>query len=272
VRKRSPVPRPILKRQPDAADLGQVLGVVLAQQLVPVFLTFEPEYELVRLGGSSGGSSNIDIGLRTMRQAPWTGAFASSRAGCARGTRQFHRPLGACFHRMSRSADFGLQLRHDPPPCIGEAPDIIRVEHLARSAKPTADCDIGQITEPDVVTDSPLADAKEFSSLLCGPEGWGIHCRGSVLRGRRCRSLRLRNGAGRSHYQAMNAVFVSCNCGANFERTEAIALVREVGCFGCYNCGVELASWNSARHPVFRVLQGIEARVEIPPSRPVRRR
>jgi hypothetical protein len=54
---------------------------------------------------------------------------------------------------------------------------ILRVEHNARPTKPSTDRDFKQVTEPDVVSDGTLADPKELSGLLHGPEGCSIHSR-----------------------------------------------------------------------------------------------
>jgi hypothetical protein len=60
-------------------------------------------------------------------------------------------------------------------------------------------------------------------------------------------------GGDRRILELMNAMLVSCDCGATFERTEEISESRETGCFNCPGCGSQVASWTSRRHPEYQL-------------------
>ena len=47
-----------------------------------------------------------------------------------------------------------------------------------------------------------------------------------------------------------------CQCGAVYDRTEHIALRREIESFECKFCGATLESWNSAVVPRYKFLLG----------------
>jgi hypothetical protein len=46
----------------------------------------------------------------------------------------------------------------------------------------------------------------------------------------------------------------NCQCGAIYDRTEHVALRREIESFDCKLCGTTLESWNTALVPRYRLL------------------
>jgi hypothetical protein len=48
----------------------------------------------------------------------------------------------------------------------------------------------------------------------------------------------------------------TCECGAVYARTEAMAETREINSFQCKVCDRTMESWNSAWIPTFRFLAG----------------
>jgi len=47
-----------------------------------------------------------------------------------------------------------------------------------------------------------------------------------------------------------------CQCGAVYDRTEHVALRREIEGFDCKLCGATIESWNSALVPRYRFVAG----------------
>ena len=47
-----------------------------------------------------------------------------------------------------------------------------------------------------------------------------------------------------------------CQCGAVYDRTEHVALRREIESFDCKLCGATIESWNSALVPRYRFVAG----------------
>jgi hypothetical protein len=48
----------------------------------------------------------------------------------------------------------------------------------------------------------------------------------------------------------------SCECGAVYRRTEALAAGRQISSFECAVCGVTMESWNTAWVPAYRLVVG----------------
>jgi hypothetical protein len=62
----------------------------------------------------------------------------------------------------------------------------------------------------------------------------------------------------------------SCNCGAVYSRTEAMAPNRQIASFECAVCGATMESWNTAWVPTYRLIVGVgevtQARESAPES------
>jgi len=48
----------------------------------------------------------------------------------------------------------------------------------------------------------------------------------------------------------------SCECGALYNRSEALAPARQTGSFQCSVCGTTLENWNTAWVPTYQFLAG----------------
>lgn len=48
------------------------------------------------------------------------------------------------------------------------------------------------------------------------------------------------------------STFISCTCGACYERCEVILPIKDVGIFECDDCGQKLDWWHGKRIPTFR--------------------
>lgn len=57
----------------------------------------------------------------------------------------------------------------------------------------------------------------------------------------------------------------SCQCGAVYRRTEAMAKSREISSFECTVCGATLETWNTAWVPSYRLIIGP---IQNPPNLP----
>jgi hypothetical protein len=54
-----------------------------------------------------------------------------------------------------------------------------------------------------------------------------------------------------------------CRCGAVYDRTELVALRREIESFDCKLCGATLESWNTAWVPRYTFIAGPVAPVRV---------
>jgi predicted SprT family Zn-dependent metalloprotease len=63
-------------------------------------------------------------------------------------------------------------------------------------------------------------------------------------------------GVSESHHR-------TCQCGAVYNRTEAMAPSREIASFDCSVCGATMESWNTAWVPTYRLIAGP---VRLPPT------
>jgi hypothetical protein len=48
----------------------------------------------------------------------------------------------------------------------------------------------------------------------------------------------------------------TCQCGAVYRRTQAMAPTREINSFECSECGVTLEHWHTAWVPTYRLIVG----------------
>ena len=62
-----------------------------------------------------------------------------------------------------------------------------------------------------------------------------------------CHTSTLENGRSLAHIPRM-ATIVRCNCGAEYERTEAKFLMPHTGHVSCKVCGAVLESWSESTH------------------------
>ncbi len=49
--------------------------------------------------------------------------------------------------------------------------------------------------------------------------------------------------------------FISCACGAEYERSEAKLPIKDVGIYECRACGEVLERWHGKTVPVFKLVQ-----------------